>query len=179
MEAISPTEQFLARMIAQYARPEHVAESHLMTVRGDYIRLIAAALEPYRSEAHGRLLRAAWDRIFASYRGKFWPAGPVVRDAIAHAAQHAVVDEAPALPPPRDDGVEVMTADEYGKFLDTCELIDRSAATGQPPMASIGALKAMADRLRARPHRIDPNAPQIRAERDRQRRKGNHGVHAA
>ena len=176
MEPISPTEQFLARMIAQYARPDHVAESHLLTVKGDYLKLIADALQAYPAAVHGRLLRAAWDRIFASHRGKFWPAGPAVRDAIAYAAERAeIAPPVPALPPVRDDGIDVLTADEYGKFLDVCELIDRSAATGSPPMANIGPLKAMADILRAKPHRIDPRAPEIRAERDRQRRKGNHG----
>ena len=174
-QPLPPIERFIGQIATRFECPKHFASAvQIEAAQRDMGRCIAEALGRYPPAGHRVVLANAWVRLLSQYRGRQWPVVPDVLEAVRHAAQHTVTD-APALPPPRDDRIDVLTADEYGRFLDACELIDRSAATGSPPMASIGPLKQMADTLRAKPHRIDPNAAQIRAERDKRGRKGNHG----
>ena len=175
-QSLPPIERFIGQIVTRFECPKHFASPmQIEAAQRDMGQCIADALGRYPPAGHRVLLANAWVRLLSQYRGRQWPVIPDVLEAVKHAAQHTVIEAPALLPPPRDDHIDVMTEAEYGRFLDTCELIDRSAATGQPPMFGIGPLKRMADGLRAKPHRIDPKAPVIRADRDKRARKGNHG----
>lgn len=144
-----------------------------------YRTMIGEVIGDIDQQAQLEIADAVMRWLVREHRGSSWPAAAVVHDAIA-AVKPAICERyAAARVVHHEDswrdpypGQEVLTPEEHGKFLDTCDAIDADVAGGGSRYGRLGpTLKRMGDAMRGRPHQITYDAPQIRAERERWERE--------